>query len=104
VVHPLVRAIPRFIQMGMPLPPLKPMGQSRRGVLRIGEAHRVMKAQAHPLIMAIPRFIQLSMPLPPLKPMEQSQRGVTHSMEAQVRLLVVAILRFIQLAKAPSVE
>jgi hypothetical protein len=37
------------------LPPLKPMDQSRRGVIRIGEA------QAHPLIMAIPRFIQLGM-------------------------------------------
>jgi hypothetical protein len=30
-VHPLVIAIPRFIQLSMPLPPLKPMGQSRRG-------------------------------------------------------------------------
>ncbi|VVH64963.1 hypothetical protein BSPLISOX_1658 [uncultured Gammaproteobacteria bacterium] len=44
------------------LPFLKPMGQSRRGV---------METQAHPLIMAIPRFIQISMPLPPLKPMGQ---------------------------------
>jgi hypothetical protein len=38
-VHPLVMAIPRFIQIGIPLPSLKPMAQSRRG------AHRVMKAQ-----------------------------------------------------------
>jgi hypothetical protein len=36
--------------------------------------------------------------VPSAKPMEQSQRGVTHSMEAQVCLLVVAILRFIQLS------
>ncbi|CAC9437074.1 hypothetical protein [uncultured Gammaproteobacteria bacterium] len=34
-VHPLVVAILRFIQMDMPLPPLKPMGQSRRGVVRV---------------------------------------------------------------------
>ncbi|VVM24540.1 hypothetical protein BSPWISOXPB_4558 [uncultured Gammaproteobacteria bacterium] len=33
-------AIPRFIQMGMPLPPLKPMAQSRRGV--------VLEAQVRP--------------------------------------------------------
>jgi hypothetical protein len=70
-------AIPRFIQLALPLPPLKPMGQSRRGVIRITEA------QAHPLIMAIPRFIQLRLPLPPLKPMAQSQRGVVRVTEAQ---------------------
>jgi hypothetical protein len=34
-VHPLVLAIPRFIQLGLPLPPLKPMVQSRRGVTQI---------------------------------------------------------------------
>jgi hypothetical protein len=62
----------------MPLPPLKPMGQSRRGVIRIGEV-----AQTHPLIMAIPRFIQLKVPLPPLKPMGQSRRGVIRITEAQ---------------------
>ncbi|CAC9474433.1 hypothetical protein [uncultured Gammaproteobacteria bacterium] len=28
----MIAAIPRFIQLGMPLPPLKPMGQLRRGV------------------------------------------------------------------------
>jgi hypothetical protein len=27
-VHPLVLSIPRFIQLGMPLPPLKPMALS----------------------------------------------------------------------------
>jgi hypothetical protein len=54
--HPLIMAIPRFIQLGMPSPPLKPMDQSRRGVIRIGEA------QVHPLIMAIPRFIRLCVP------------------------------------------
>jgi hypothetical protein len=35
--------------------------------------------------------------LPLLKPMAQSRRGALHMLEAQVRLLVVAILRFIQL-------
>jgi hypothetical protein len=39
-------AIPRFIQLRMPLPPLKPMAQSRRGVM-------ILEAQTHPLIMAI---------------------------------------------------
>ncbi|VVH64983.1 hypothetical protein BSPLISOX_1336, partial [uncultured Gammaproteobacteria bacterium] len=29
---------PRFIQLGVPLPPLKPMVQSQRGVSQIGEA------------------------------------------------------------------
>jgi hypothetical protein len=53
-------AIPRFIQLSMPLPPLKPMGQSRRGVIQM------MEAQAHPLIMAIPRFIQLTLYFVPL--------------------------------------
>jgi hypothetical protein len=36
--HPLIMAILRFIQLGMPSPPLKPMGQSRRGVLQVLEA------------------------------------------------------------------
>ncbi|VVM21572.1 hypothetical protein BSPWISOXPB_5828 [uncultured Gammaproteobacteria bacterium] len=70
-VRPLIVAIPRFIPLSMPLLPLKPMAQSRRGVIRIGEV------QVRPLIMAIPRFIQMHMPLPPLKPMVQSQHGVT---------------------------
>jgi hypothetical protein len=40
-VLPLIMATPRFIQMGLPLPPLKPMDQSRRGVIRIMEVlHR----------------------------------------------------------------
>jgi sorbitol-specific phosphotransferase system component IIC len=30
-------AIPIFIQLGVPLPPLKPMVQSQRGVSQIGE-------------------------------------------------------------------
>ncbi|VVM25949.1 hypothetical protein BSPWISOXPB_4833, partial [uncultured Gammaproteobacteria bacterium] len=71
-MHPMVVTIPRFIQLGLPLPPLKPMGQSRRGVMEV-------KEQMHPLVMAIPRFIQLIMPLPPLKPMDQSRRGVIQS-------------------------
>jgi hypothetical protein len=35
--HPLIMAIPRFIQLRLPLPPLKPMAQSRRGVIRMRE-------------------------------------------------------------------
>jgi hypothetical protein len=48
LLHPLVMATPRFIQLCGHLPPLKPMDQSRRGVIQ------VMEAQVHPLIMAIP--------------------------------------------------
>jgi hypothetical protein len=36
-VHPLVAAIPRFIQLGVPLLLLKLMEQSRRGVIRMLE-------------------------------------------------------------------
>jgi hypothetical protein len=50
------------------LPPLKPMAQSRRGVIQ------VLEVQVHPLVMAIPRFIQLGVPLPPLKLTEQSRK------------------------------
>jgi hypothetical protein len=39
--------------MGLPLLPLKPMGQSRCGVTD------VMEARVHLLVVAIPRFIQL---------------------------------------------
>jgi hypothetical protein len=46
-VHPLVVTIPRFIQMDMPLPPLKSMVQSRRGVTQ------VMEVQVHPPVVAI---------------------------------------------------
>jgi hypothetical protein len=42
------KGLPRFIQLRLPLPPLKPMGQSRRGVIRM------MEAQAHPLIEGAP--------------------------------------------------
>jgi hypothetical protein len=51
-VHPLIMAIPRFIQLSLPLPPLKPMAQSQRGVTQ------GMEAQVHPMVMATPRFIQ----------------------------------------------
>jgi hypothetical protein len=37
LVHPLVIVIPRFIQLITPLPPLKSMVQSRRGVVQILE-------------------------------------------------------------------
>ncbi|VVH64131.1 hypothetical protein BSPLISOX_447 [uncultured Gammaproteobacteria bacterium] len=69
-MRPLIVAISRFIQLSMPLPPLKPMAQSRRGVV-------VLEAQVRLLIVAIPRFIQMSMSLPPLKPMDQSRCGVS---------------------------
>jgi hypothetical protein len=57
-VRPLVMTIPRFTQMRVPLPPLKLMAQSRRGVIR------VLEAQVRPLVMTIPRFTQLLVPLP----------------------------------------
>ncbi|VVM22407.1 hypothetical protein BSPWISOXPB_4750 [uncultured Gammaproteobacteria bacterium] len=50
---PLVEAIPRFIQIGVPLLPLKPMAQLRRGVVHI------LEAQVRPPVVAIPKFIQL---------------------------------------------
>ncbi|CAC9437872.1 hypothetical protein [uncultured Gammaproteobacteria bacterium] len=37
-MHPLTVAIPRFIQLSMPLPPLKLMAQSWRGVTQCMEA------------------------------------------------------------------
>jgi hypothetical protein len=46
-MRPLIVAIPRFIQLGMPLLPLKPMAQLRRGVVQ------VMEAQVHPLLYLI---------------------------------------------------
>jgi hypothetical protein len=81
--------------LGAPLPPLKPMAQSRRGVTQ------VLEVQVRLLVVAIPKFIQLGAPLPPLKPMAQSRRGVIQILEAQARLLVVAIPKF---TKALSVE
>jgi hypothetical protein len=53
----LAKAIPRFIQLGGPLPPLKPMGQSQRGVIRMLEAQM---RPTHPLIKAILRFLNKS--------------------------------------------
>jgi Tfp pilus assembly ATPase PilU len=88
VLRPLVMVIPKFIQISLPLPPLKPMAQSRRGVFQVA---------VHPLMVAIPRFIQPLTPLPLLKPMDQSRRGVA-VLEVQVRPLIVAIPRFIQLS------
>ncbi|CAC9437066.1 hypothetical protein [uncultured Gammaproteobacteria bacterium] len=37
-MHPLIVATLKFIQIDMPLPPLKPMDQSQRGVVRMVEA------------------------------------------------------------------
>jgi hypothetical protein len=52
----MIKAMPKFIQLIKPLPPLKPMGQSRRGAMWV----------LRPLAMVIPKFIQISLPLPPL--------------------------------------
>jgi hypothetical protein len=57
--HPPTVAIPRFIHLVKPLPPLSPMAQSRLGVTQI------LKEQAHPLTVAISKFIQPVLPLPP---------------------------------------
>jgi hypothetical protein len=46
--------IPRFIQIDMHLPPLKPMAQSQRGVIGV---RRIMEVEVRPLIVVIPRFI-----------------------------------------------
>jgi hypothetical protein len=43
-VRPLVMAIPRFIQLRMPSPPLKPMDQLRRGVIQVMEAQVNLKS------------------------------------------------------------
>jgi hypothetical protein len=43
---------PHIVIVDTPLPPLKLMAQSRRGVVQ------VMEVQVRPLVMAIPRFIQ----------------------------------------------
>jgi hypothetical protein len=49
--HPLIMAIPRFIQLVVPLPPLKPMGQSRRGATQIeGAQVRLLVVAIHTLI------------------------------------------------------
>jgi hypothetical protein len=53
-VHLLAVAMPKFIQLGVPLPLLKLTAQSRRGV-----AH-MLEAQVHPLAVAIPRFIGIT--------------------------------------------
>jgi hypothetical protein len=51
-VRPLIAAIPRFIQMHMPLQPLKPMDQSRRGVMRA--PHAVIDPSASRVAKAYP--------------------------------------------------
>jgi hypothetical protein len=55
-VCPLVVVILRFIQIDMPLPPLKPMAQSRCGVIQI------LEVKMHLMVRAIPRSIQLLVP------------------------------------------
>jgi hypothetical protein len=46
-------AILKFLQLGLPLPPLKPMAQLRRG------ENQIVEAQMHPLTKVILRFIQI---------------------------------------------
>jgi hypothetical protein len=52
-VHPPTMAIPKFIQLILPLPPLSTMVQSRLGVAQVREA------QVHLPTVAIPKFIQM---------------------------------------------
>jgi hypothetical protein len=52
-VRLLIVAMSRFIQMDMPLPPLKPMAQSRRGVTQ------GMEVQMHLLTKTTSMFIQV---------------------------------------------
>ncbi|VVH66185.1 hypothetical protein BSPLISOX_256 [uncultured Gammaproteobacteria bacterium] len=47
-VHPLIEAILRFIQLSMPLSPLKPTDQSRRGVTHALEALH-LRLVLHPI-------------------------------------------------------
>jgi hypothetical protein len=56
--------------MALPLPPLKPMAQSWRGVTQVMEVQRL-------LVTVIPRFIHLHMPLLPLKPMGHPPPAMT---------------------------
>jgi hypothetical protein len=49
-------AIPKFIQLILPLPPLSTMVQSRLGVAQVREA------QVHLPTVAIPKFIQIMKP------------------------------------------
>jgi hypothetical protein len=116
-VRPLVMATLRFIQLSLPLSPLKPMGQSRRG------APHLLEAQRPPLILRIkekialsvlseaflavtvyrvraltsvgvPLMVQVALSiLKPLKPMGQSRRGAPHLLEAQRPPLILRILQ-----------
>jgi hypothetical protein len=90
-VHPPTMAIPKFIQLILPLPPLSTMVQSRLGVAQVREA------QVHLPTVAIPKFIQMMKPLPLLSQMVHSQLGVTQLKEEEVHPLAVAIPKFIQL-------
>jgi hypothetical protein len=50
-----------IVRLMQPLPPLKPMVQSRRGVTPI------LEVRGHLMTVAISKFIRLGMPLLPLK-------------------------------------
>jgi hypothetical protein len=50
-VYLLALAIPRFIQMGLPLPLLKTMAQSKRGVTQI------LEVQTHPPLLKSPHAV-----------------------------------------------
>ncbi|SEI05058.1 hypothetical protein BAZSYMA_ACONTIG177707_0 [Bathymodiolus azoricus thioautotrophic gill symbiont] len=66
----LVGLIMRQIMLiRQPLPPLKVMAQSWRGVTHI------LEVKKHPLIVAIPRFIQMNVSLLLLKLMARLRHG-----------------------------
>jgi cell division inhibitor SulA len=77
----MAKAIPKFIQIHMPLLPLKLMAQSRLGAFVPPKSklpHALIEPSA--LRAAILRFIQMQLPLPPLKLMVQSRRGANQVM------------------------
>jgi hypothetical protein len=82
--HLMAKAIPKFIQIHMPLLPLKPMAQSRRGVAQI------LEAQTHPMTKAIP------MPHPLIEP-SVLRAAKALILEAQTHPMTKAIPRFIQM-------
>jgi hypothetical protein len=105
--HPLVVAIPRFIQLRMPLSLLKLMGRSRRfkgskgKLIWINLGIATTRGCCASIMWDTPRrdwsigfkggkgtlsWINLALPLLPLKPMGQSRRGVTDFMEARTFL------------------
>jgi hypothetical protein len=84
-----------FIKVGVPL-----MVQVVLSILKpAGSVGAIVQ-----LAIAPPELLKVMsvMAEPITAPMEQSRRGVPHLLEAQMRPLVVAILRFTQLVEALS--